>query len=170
MTDFLKRKCPGCGLELPIDKKAIYNGFYCTSPECWNVYTEVLGLEYSSAVLFGQVHQLTVDTYAAQHAGGSHPDKSIAIHLSGLHLVFERNLSPKDVPRKLQRLADTVRKWPHFTRPRDTGSMTVFDVTRCSTLESHVNCVREWASIVWKAWSDYQPRISKLVSDHLKLE
>ena len=56
------------------------DSYYNASPECWAVYTEGLGAEYSHAVIFGQVHQWTVDTYAVQHAGGSHPDKSIDIH------------------------------------------------------------------------------------------
>ncbi len=52
--------------------------------ECWQLYTEVLGDQFSNIVLFGQVHQLTVDAYAVQHSGGGHPDKSTAVHLSGL--------------------------------------------------------------------------------------
>ena len=43
--------------------------YYNLSPECWSVYTEVLEAEYSNGLLFGQVHQLTVDAYAVQHAG-----------------------------------------------------------------------------------------------------
>jgi len=68
---------------MPASARAAYQGYYNTSPECWDVYTEVLGSEFSNPVLFGQVHQLSVDTYAVQHAGGAHPDKSIAIHVCG---------------------------------------------------------------------------------------
>ena len=83
MTALRESTCPGCGLRMPVSEGAAYDGYYNTSPECWSVYTEVLGAEYSNPVLFGQVHQLTVDTYAVQHPGGLHPDKSIAIHLAG---------------------------------------------------------------------------------------
>ena len=57
---------------MPEDPAANYRAYFNASPECWSVFTEVLGSEFSSALLFGQVHQLTVDTYAVQHAGGKH--------------------------------------------------------------------------------------------------
>ena len=79
--------CPGCGLEMPISQRDYDRKFYA-SAECWSVFEEVLAAEFQSAVLFGQVHQLTVDTYAVQHAGGHHPDKSVCVHLVGLHLVL----------------------------------------------------------------------------------
>lgn len=56
--------CPGCGLTMPGSDTAAYEGDYNTSPECWSVYAEVLAEEYSNSVLYSQVHQLTVDTYA----------------------------------------------------------------------------------------------------------
>jgi hypothetical protein len=73
---------------MPRSATASYAGYYNTSPECWEVYTEVLGAEFSNAVLFGQVHQLTVATYAVQHAGGPHSEKSIGVHLTGLYLTL----------------------------------------------------------------------------------
>src|SRR5713226_6930200 len=118
-------RCPGCGLRMPKRDVATYHGYYNASPECWLVYTEVLAQEYSSAVLFGQVHQLTVDTYAVQHAGGPHPDKSVDVHLSGLYLVLERGVRPTEVPPKMQQLASRVDAWPHFA-PATHQTMTVF--------------------------------------------
>ena len=93
MTALQDTICPGCGLTMPARTSATKRGYYNTSDECWDLYTEVLGSEYSNAVLFGQVHQLTVDAYATQHAGGPHPDKSVAVHLLGLYLAFERGHS-----------------------------------------------------------------------------
>ena len=75
------------------------------SPECWSVYREVLEAEYSNPLLFAQAHQLTVDTYAAQHSGGKHPDKSLDIHLAGLYLVLERGLPQNIISQCRQRLA-----------------------------------------------------------------
>jgi hypothetical protein len=66
---------------------------------------EVLASEYSDAMLFASSHQLSVDTYAVQHAGGAHPHKSVAIHPVGLYLVLEAGLRPTDVPCRLQSLA-----------------------------------------------------------------
>ena len=61
------RICPGCGLEMPLAYR-VYECNFNSSPECWSVFEEVLAAEFQNAVLFGQVHQLTVDTYAVQHA------------------------------------------------------------------------------------------------------
>jgi len=83
---------------MPDSDTAIYYGYFNASPECWMVFTEVLEAEFSNAVLFGQVHRLTVDAYAVQHAGGPHPDKSIAVHLSGLHLMPSKASVPQRSP------------------------------------------------------------------------
>ena len=162
--------CPGCGLRMPASDRAAYQGYYNTSPECWDVYTEVLGSEYSNSVLFGQVHQLTVDTYAVQHGGGTHPDKSIAIHLGGLHLALERGMAPPSVPRLLGRLAVAVEAWPHFPPPAEGGTLTVWDVALSDSVEAHIKIVREWAEGVWRAWSPYHAEVADLVSEHLSLD
>src|SRR5690348_13465075 len=120
--------CPGCGLVMPKRDGASGHEYINASPECWSVYTEVLEAEYSNPLLFAQVHQLTVDTYAAQHPGGKHPDKSLDIHLAGLHLVLERGLSQNIISQCRQRLATAVKAWPHFKAPEPVTSFTVFDV------------------------------------------
>ncbi|MDP9360807.1 MAG: DUF5946 family protein [Acidobacteriota bacterium] len=158
-------RCPGCGVAMPASKRATYDGYFNASPECWSVFTEVIGAEFSNAVLFGQVHQLTVDAYAVQHAGGPHPDKSVAVHLSGLHLVIERGIPPTSVPPYLQQLATRVREWPHFDPPPvDTWRATIFDV---ATADDHVAAVREWSAGVWRGWSAQHEAIAQFVAAHL---
>ena len=66
---FQMRTCPGCGVEMPLSEWS-YDRKFNASAECWSLFEEVLAAEFQNAVLFGQVHQLTVDTYAVQHAGG----------------------------------------------------------------------------------------------------
>jgi hypothetical protein len=162
--------CPGCGLRMPVSDRTIYEGYYNASPECWGVYTEVLGAEFGNAVLFGQVHQLTVDAYAAQHPGGIHPDKSVAVHLTGLHLVLDRGVAPTSVARQLQSLALTIREWPHFTPPADRGRLTVCDVALSDDADGHIKSVREWAGLVWRAWGQHHGAVAALVTQHLSLE
>lgn len=159
--------CPGCGLTMPKSTRHTAHGYYNGSPECWSVYTEVLEAEYSNPALFGRVHQLTVDTYAVQHAGGLHPDKSVAVHLTGLHLMLDGGLRPTIVPANLQQLARTVREWPHFVPPDNRGSVTVFDVALSDSLERHINSVSEWSADLWKAWSKHHAAIAKFVAEHL---
>ncbi len=139
-----------------------YHGYYHASPECWSLYEEVLAAEIGNGVLFGQVHSLTVDAYAAQHAGGPHPDKSVCVHLVGLCLVMERGLAPIDVAPRLQRLASTVRAWPHFTPPADRGPLTVFDVAGASSPREHADRVHAWAAQVWSSWSAHHRPLLEL--------
>ena len=158
MTDV---RCPGCGLVMPASERASYDGRFNASPECWMVFTEVIGAEFDNAVLFGQVHQLTVDAYAVQHAGGPHPDKSVAVHLTGLYLVIERGVPATSVPPLLQRLATNVREWPHFEPPAISWSLTIFDVAMA---DDHVAAVREWSGEVWRGWAAHHPAIAQFVA------
>ena len=147
------------------------HAYYNASPECWAVYSEVLGTEYSNAIIFGQVHQLTVDSYAVQHAGAEHPDKSVGIHLAGLHLTLERGVHPAKVPRYLQRLAEAVDSWPHLEAPREAWRRTIFDLALVAgELESHTRVAREWSAEVWQAWSNHHAAVAALVAQHVRLE
>ena len=170
MTPLQENTCPGCGLQIPAGRSPPYHGYYHTSPECWAVYTEVLGSEFGNAVLFGQVHQLTVDTYAVQHAGGGHPDKSIDVHLVGLHLMLERDMRPTSVPKYLQRLADVVTDWPHFPTPDVMGAPTVCDVALSDSVGDHIDAVQAWAGSLWEAWSRHHAGVADFVTRHLKLQ
>lgn len=152
---------------MPKSDTAVYHGYFNTSPECWSVFTEVLGAEFGNAVIFGQVHQLTVDSYAVQHAGGVHPDKSVAVHLTGLHLVLGRGIRPTNVPKFLQLLVADVKTWPNFSPPSHRGRLTAFDVTCTRSMEGHMNAVRAWAGQVWKAWSEHHGAIADFVDRHL---
>lgn len=155
---------------MPRSDTTVYEGYFHCSPECWSVFTEVIGAEFQDAVLFGQVHQLTVDAYAVQHAGGTHPDKSVGIHLAGLHLVLERGVAPPRVSPLHQRLADAVEEWPHFTPPPETRSRTVLEVALADSPEEHAGEVRRWAGEVWEAWSDHHDGVAELVSRHLGVD
>jgi hypothetical protein len=141
-----------------------YDGDYHASPECWSVYGEVLAAEFGNAVLFGRVHQLTVDSYAAQHAGGRHRDKSVCIHLVGLCLVLEHGLAPTAVPPRLQRLAAGTASWPHFTPPEERGPLTVLDVALAESAEEHVARVRAWAEQMWRAFRPWRGAVEELAA------
>jgi hypothetical protein len=148
-----KSACPGCGLDLPrIDR--VYDRKFHASAECWATFEEVIAREFQDAVLFGQAHQLTVDAYAVQHAGGSHPDKSVCVHLMGLYLAIEKGVPPADVPRRLQPLV-VPRTWPRLPPPEERAKLTVQSVALADSPEVHVQRVREWAAEVWRVWSPH---------------
>jgi hypothetical protein len=160
---FQIRTCPGCRLEMPFGERSYDRKFYA-SAECWSLFEEVLAAEFQNAVLFGQVHQLTVDAYAVQHAGGRHPDKSVCVHLSGLYLMLERGVAPVEVPPLLQRLASRA-CWPHLDPPEKHASMTVYDVALADSPQTHAQRVREWAAEVWRAWSPHHDVARELARD-----
>jgi hypothetical protein len=159
------RTCPGCGLELALSGLS-YDRKFNASPECWALFETVLAAEFQSPAIFGRAHQLTVDAYAVQHAGGIHPDKSVAVHLAGLHLVFDKGVAPTDVPRRLQKLASIVTAWPHFELPAKCATLTVGDVAAAKGVtEEHVRLVHAWASDVWLNWRQHHPAIRVLAKD-----
>lgn len=159
------RACPGCGLQMPRSGRD-YDRKFNASAECWSLFEEVIGREYENAVLFGQVHQITVDTYAVQHAGGDHPDKSVCIHLVGLCLVHERGLKPTEVPPRLQRLAARG-SWPHLEPPVARTALTIFDVALADPPLDHAARVREWSAQVWEAWSPHHAVARSLAGESL---
>jgi len=161
--------CPGCGLSMPA-RNTTARSYYNTSAECWDLYTEVLGTEYSNAFLFGQVHQLTVDAYAVQHAGPPHPDKSLNVHLVGLYLSLEKGIRSPYVPPLLQSLVAAVEVWPHYEPPAQRSSLTVFDVALCDSDECHMRVVREWSRSVWDCWAEHHATVASFVAHHIKTE
>ncbi len=162
--------CPGCGLTMPPSDTAVYDGYFNTSPGCWSLFTEVIGSEFGNAVLFRQVHQLTVDAYAVQHAGGPHPDKSVDVHLCGLHLVLERDVAPTSVAGHLQRLAGRVEVWPHFEPPVEKQPLSVWDVAFAGSPQEHADTARKWARSVWNAWATHHEEVGRFLRQHLDLE
>ncbi len=128
----------------------------------------MLAAEFSNAFLFGRVHQLTVDAYAVQHAGGLHPDKSVDVHLCGLYWMLNQGVAPTAVPKMIQGLAGVIHDWPHFLPPSDRGTLTVFDVALANSVEDHIRIAREWANSVWNSWRLHHIAIADLASDRLK--
>ena len=158
--------CPGCGLDLPRGK-GVYEGSFHASPECWSVFCEVLAAEYQDAPLFGRVHQTTVDTYAVQHAGGRHPDKSVSVHLVGLHLALVRRVPPPEIHPYLRALTQAVPEWPHFEPPDVLGApgrITVLDVALAGSSADHAAIVRTWATETWERWRPHHAAVEALAA------
>ena len=161
---FARIACPGCRLEQPPGGLS-YDRKFNASAECWALFEQLLAKEFQSAVLFARAHQLSVDAYAVQHAGGAQPDKSVDIHLAGLCLVFEDGLAPVSVPPMLQRIAGAVDTWPHLAPPSHrTGALTVRSVVLAPDPDAHVLMVRAWASEVWETWRPHHAAVRALVA------
>ncbi|HEV7572088.1 MAG TPA: DUF5946 family protein [Thermoanaerobaculia bacterium] len=160
-SDSTESHCPGCGLTMPAGNAIPYDGYFNASAECWSVFTEVLGREFSEGASFGQLQHLTAEAYAVQHAGGQHPDKSVGLHLAGLFLMVERGIAPASVAPYMQKLAERVRDWRHLDAPPSDGwKQTIFDVAMA---DDHVAAVRKWSAEVWEAWSPQRDRVTALL-------
>lgn len=159
--------CPGCGLARLRQGESFYTGGYNASPECWKLFTQILGRSFGDGMLYGQVHQLAVDAYAAQHAGGNHGYKSAVVHLAGLHLVLERGEPPTSLAPLLQRLAGALETWPHLPPPDVNCPVTVQNVVAAKSPEDHANQVWQWADSVWRSWVSHHEFIREFVARHV---
>lgn len=143
--------CPGCGDVLP-EVDIPYNGYFQTSDECWGAFSEALARAVGNAALAWEGHQVLVDGYAVQHAGGPHPDKSVAIHLTGLHLVFERGIPPGRVAPLLQVLAGAVKRWPRLEPPRRTSATTASQIVRAPDARAALTLMKRLGEETWMSW------------------
>jgi len=158
------RTCPGCGLQMPKSEKVTYDGYFNCSPECWVIFEEVLA-GASGDPAYQPVRQLLIDAYAAQHAGGNHPDRSVVVHLAGLHAAFDLEMPPQQVVSMLKRLATTVTSWPRLRPPEFPAPLTILEVA-VTEGSGGVEQISSWASAVWNSWAEQHPVISRLVREN----
>ena len=89
-----QQPCPGCGAELPPVAGPVH-AYLTSSPACWHGFGELLAADYASPERMG-LHQVVVDTYAAQHpgAGRRRQVQSVGLHLMTLALFLEHGTDP----------------------------------------------------------------------------
>jgi hypothetical protein len=136
---------------LPYDRRSN------ASRECILVNAEVAGFELENQVQLGRLHQLTVDAYGAQHAGGQGSGIRVAYSLVGLLLALERGFTGVQVRDLHQRMGKPAPGWPRFDPPPGAGWLTVEDVAiagrRAGSVQGHADTVGRWARSVWAAWA-----------------
>jgi Family of unknown function (DUF5946) len=149
-----------CGALLPRAEVRATHRYILSTPECWGKFGEVLAREFENGALFAAVHQLTVDTYAAQHPLGQ-PAKSLDAHLASLCALLERG-SPTSRPEALKPFIQSRTSFPALRVPADLGPLTVANVAAAS-LDEHCEMVHRWARQVWSAWRDSHATIAALL-------
>jgi hypothetical protein len=150
--------CPGCRASLPasdwpVDKRRN------ASAACWERYTAVLANEAEHLPALGRLHQLTVDTYAAQHAGPQVPAISVPFALIGLLLALENGWSGVAVRAAHGYLAERGGAWPVFEAPGARSAMTAADVAAARNPKQHAALVERWAAVTWDAWRSEHPKV-----------
>jgi len=145
-------ECPGCHLKLPhrhLDLADRTNA----SGECEQVYSDLMC--YTVAKRDPEfIHQHVVDTYAAQHAGGSTRNITVAFGLIGLYLALEKGYTGKQVQQAHMRIAKVRKVWPRLEPPLRPAVLTVMDVLQAGTDEEKDAMIRKWMAAVWESWSD----------------
>jgi len=126
------------------------------TPSCESVLHEVLGFEFQHPVML-RYHQLTVDAYGAQHAGGGAPRIRVAYSLAGLWLALEHGFSAEDVRSVHRRMGHPTAAWPEFIPPVPPQRwLTVLDVAEAGVRQhssgGHARAAGQWAGSVWDAW------------------
>lgn len=150
-----------CGAKLPRSNSRATHRYIVSTPECWACYGVVLAREYEDPALFGAVHQLTVDAYAAQHPADQ-PPKSLLCHLVGLQAAIACGHDQTAAREALKAFVENRATFPMLAAPIDLGPLTVVDVADARTPQWHCDIVRRWASQVWLAWSDQHAAIAAL--------
>jgi hypothetical protein len=163
--------CPGCGIVLPDSAVADPPGLHAT-PSCESVLHEVLGFEFQHPVML-RYHQLTVDAYGAQHAGGGAPAIRVAYSLTGLWLALEHGFSAEDVRSVHRRMGHPTPQWPTFTPPLPPQRwLTVLDVAEAGVRQhssgGHARAAQQWAESVWAAWLTAMPGVDDAVRAMLR--
>ncbi len=148
-----------CGACFRRDPTAVPHRYIPAAPECWSCFGVVLAREYENPALFGAVHQLTVDAYAAQHPLGQ-PAKSLTAHLVSLYAILERGVSG---PHTIKAFVDSRPAFPELPVPREFGPLTIADVAAARDAAEHGDLVRQWAAQVWTAWAPARAEIAALL-------
>ncbi len=102
------------------------------------------------------IHQYAVDTYAAQHAGGTTRNITVFFGLIGLYLAIERGFSGIQVQQAHMKIARIQKEWPQLVPPERPASITVLDVLQAPEGEDRDAMIRQWMAAVWENWKNRQ--------------
>lgn len=134
------------------------------SPGCWTIYGRLSERE-AADFRYMSHHQLTVDTYCAQHPGKPSPQavRSVAVHLVGLHLQLERETPTERLYVARQRVASLGKEgkldlmW--LEPPASMGEVTVLCALETGDPAKYAEVVRWWAGSVWEAWGAHHETV-----------
>lgn len=151
--------CPGCGLSAPAAGGPVPED-HVASAECWAAYGRLLACSYRDPDRRA-VHQMIVDAYAAQHAGGTsrRQVQTVALCLMTLCLFIEDDVDPARGPALHKQM---VARRPEFTwlaPPPLAGLMTVVDPLGAGDAAAYRRLVREWGRQIWQAWTAHHPTV-----------
>jgi hypothetical protein len=141
------------------------------SRECAAVYAEVCGFEFEHPVML-RYHQLSVDTYGAQHAGPPTTPIRLGYSLAGLWLALEQGFAGDEVRAVHHAMGHAQDWWPAFEPPGGRAGTTVRDVAeqgvRRGSSTGAAAATRTWAEDVWRLWTGERPAVASDVERMLR--
>ncbi len=163
----MKITCPGCGLTLESDIHTMDDKFNASSLAlsvvergCRGIYDELTAF----TLTLGDkdfIHQLAVDTYAAQHIGPNTKPITTAFALIGLYLYFEKGYTGKQVQRAHMEIAKVRRQYPVLAPPKEKSWLPVRDVLPGLTKENYKARLDAWGRSVWGAWGTERGEVGR---------
>lgn len=151
--------CPGCGLTAPESTGPVPEE-HSASAACWAVYGQVLARSYAEYG-YRAVHQMVVDAYVAQHAGGTsrREVQSVGLCLMTLCLFVEDGVDPAQGPALHKQMVAHRPDFTWLSPPDQRGIIAVADVFRARDADEHCRLVRHWGRQVWQAWAPHHATI-----------
>jgi hypothetical protein len=130
------------------------------SRACWALFGELLARDYSDPA-YRAVHQIVVDAYTAQHAGGAsrREVQSVALCLMTLCLFVEDDVDPALGAALHKRMVAGRPDFVWLAPPLPSGWRTVADVLAARSAAEHCRLVRRWGREVWEAWAPHAATI-----------
>ncbi len=160
-------ECPGCRLKLP-DHHRDPPDRINASGECFQLYSDLMC--YTVAKQDPEfIHQYAVDTYAAEHAGGSTRTITVVFGLIGLYLALEKGYTGRQVHLAHMKIAKKRKVWPRLEPPGQPAVLTVLDVLQARTDGEKDAMIREWMEAVWDSWGDRQEWVRAITDEFLTI-
>ena len=110
-------ECPGCKAILPNQNLGL-DEHYNACGECVKLYGDLSAYNMEKQdITF--IHQLVVDTYAAQHVGRTTKNIRTVYSLVGLYLVNEHEFTGRQVQQAHMKLSKHGIDWPNLAPPKN---------------------------------------------------
>jgi len=153
--------CPGCRL-LFKSENLLSSERFNASGECYKLFNKLSAYTLSNSdERF--IHQLIVDAYGAQHAGGCTKNITVIFALIGLCLVIEHNYTGRQV--QLFHMKIPKQHWPYLEPPKSSASIKINDVVNAKTNIQKELLIRKWVNAVWNSWVEQHKYIRRIVNN-----
>ncbi|MCC3375141.1 DUF5946 family protein [Cohnella sp. REN36] len=145
-------RCPGCGWPHGPSPSEAPKGLQA-SGACFEAYQSLCFYTLSlSDDRF--IHQHSLDTYQAQHAGAGMKNITVAFSLIGLYYALEHSFDGRQVQRVHAILGSQKRNWESLLpAPAPMYTVTVHTVVEEKTEAGREAMLEHWMRETWTAWS-----------------